>query len=168
MTEDNEHAKTIMAARDKVGYEAQRVSRRSCDAIYAGRVGRDARTVLEPPGHDRSHRRCDKARTAIGRAGASCGGAARGKQTAQCSGLNAHKSDFGRVIRLTMTPRHRIAYIQLCTTWKVAAFAPAHGRGFFSQRPEFRMFFAELFSRRLPPTPRNEFADSVAAADAAQ
>jgi hypothetical protein len=132
------------------------------------RVGRDARTVHEPPGHDRSHRRCDKARTAIGRAGASCGGAARGKQTAQCSGLNAHKSDFGRVIRLTMTPRHRIAYIQLCTTWKVAAFTPAHGRGFFSQRPEFRMFFAELFSRRLPPTPRNGFADSVAAADACQ
>jgi hypothetical protein len=39
---------------------------------------------------------------------------------------------------------------------------------FFSQRLEFRMFFAELFSRRLPPTPRNEFADSVAAADACQ
>ena len=38
MTEDNEHAKNSYGGARQVGYEAQRVSRRSCDAIYAGRV----------------------------------------------------------------------------------------------------------------------------------
>ena len=109
MTEDNEHAKTLMAARDKLVTKRRELAAALAMPSTRGESGRDARTVHEPPGHDRSHRRCDKARTAIGRAGASCGGAARGKQTAQCSGLNAHKSDFGRVIRLTMTPRLALA-----------------------------------------------------------
>ena len=35
-----------------------------------------------------------------------------------------------------------------------------------SRWPELRMFFVEYFTRGLPPTPRNEFADSISAAEA--